>query len=60
MDWIALGREQVKWAERGGVDCETHREKDCEMKSESERDGWIALQGENIHPRETNRENVRQ
>lgn len=39
---------------------ETHREKDCELKPESERDGWFALQGENIHLREANRENPRQ
>lgn len=37
-----------------------HREKDCKMKSESEKDEWIVLQGENIHLRETNRKNLRQ
>lgn len=46
----------MEGAEREGGKCETHIGKDCKMKSESERDGWIALQGENIHLRETNRD----
>lgn len=60
--WIGLPEAENKWNGQRGKEgeCETHREKDCKRKSESERDGWIVLQGENIHLRETNRENPTQ